>query len=278
MKTPSGAGSPPDVQSLGPGGPIARTDPDDPPESLDDPSGGGELGGARPALRQHGPHPRDRRGAAGEQRAPRRADGTGAPLLRALDQAPAAQPRRSGLVRPRPVRVVVRPRLDAPVRAAAPERLRSAPGRDPQLPSVGQPHAGASRVRAHPRGGDHHRAVGAGHGERGRDGDRAGAPGGPVRPARSAGARSPRLLPRERRRPDGGDLPRGGVAGGAPRAGQPDRLLRRQRHHHRRPDRARLRRRRRRAVRGVRMARDDGGRRERPRGAGPGDRGGVRGE
>ena len=46
---------------------------------------------------------------------------------------------------------------------------------------------------------------------------------------RGRGARTPlRVRHRERRRPDGGDLRRGGLAGGAPRARQPDLPLRRQ--------------------------------------------------
>ena len=61
---------------------------------------------------------------------------------------------------------------------------------------------------------------------------------------RHRGLRPPHLRDRRRRLLHGGDLPRGGVAGRAPRPGPAARLLRRQPHHDRRADRAGLQRRR----------------------------------
>ena len=57
---------------------------------------------------------------------PGRADGHGRDRGRAVGPAPAPQPGQSALARPRPLRAVERPRLDAAVRAAAPDRLRPA--------------------------------------------------------------------------------------------------------------------------------------------------------
>ena len=75
---------------------------------------------------------------------------------------PASQPGRSRLARPRPLHPLGRPRVDAPLRAAPPDRLRPVARRHPPLPPVGEPYAGTSRVRAHARGRDHHRATRAG--------------------------------------------------------------------------------------------------------------------
>ena len=54
-----------------------------------------------------------------------------------------------------------------------------------------------------------------------------------VQPPRLRDRRPLHLRHRQRRRPDGGHLPRGGLAGRAPGAGQADLPLRRQPHHHR---------------------------------------------
>ena len=68
------------------------------------------------------------------------------------------------------------------------------------------------------------------------------------------------LLHRQRRRHDGGGLPRIGIARRTPAAGQAHRLLRRQPHHHRGRHRPRLQRGRRRPLPGVRLARAARGR------------------
>jgi phosphoribulokinase len=67
--------------------------------------------------------------AAGQQRPPRRAHGHGRDGGGAVDRPPAPRPGRAAVARPRPLRAEQRPRVDAAVRAAAPERLRPAAGR-----------------------------------------------------------------------------------------------------------------------------------------------------
>ena len=58
-------------------------------------------------------------------------------------------PTQPGLARPRPVRPVRRARVDAPVFAAPPDRLRRQPRRPQGLPPVGLDHPRAPGVRAH---------------------------------------------------------------------------------------------------------------------------------
>ena len=73
-------------------------------------------------------HPRAVHGrrAAGQLRPSRRADGHGRHRRGAVGPPPAPQPGQPALGRPRPLRAVERPRLDAAVCAAAPDRLRPA--------------------------------------------------------------------------------------------------------------------------------------------------------
>ena len=78
---------------------------------------------------QRAAHARRRRGRAGQLRPSRRADGHGRHRRGAVAPPPEAQPGQSALARPRPLRALQRPRLDAAVRAAAPHRLRPADGR-----------------------------------------------------------------------------------------------------------------------------------------------------
>ena len=88
----------------------------------------------RRRARQRHPRARDGRRRGGEVRSSRHADGHGRDRRRAVDASPAPQPRQSALARSRSLRAVERPRLDAAVRAAAPDRLRPADRRAAALP------------------------------------------------------------------------------------------------------------------------------------------------
>ena len=156
-----------------------------------------------------------------------------------------------GLARPRPLRALGRPRVDAPVLGPAPGRLRPPAGRARALPPVGLAHARAPRALVL-RHRDDDRAAGAGIRQRRRDGHGRALP---ARPLRRRRLRSPRLRALLRRRPDGGRQRRGRLAGRAPRPGAARLPLRRQPDHDRRPHRPRLRDRRRRGpLRGLRLA------------------------
>ncbi len=90
----------------------------------------------------------------------------------------APRPDRPRLARPRPLRAVVRPRLDPAVLDAVPDRLRADPRRPEGLPHGGQPHPGSPRAPAHRRRRGHHRTPRSGGRRRRRHGrGRAGAPG-----------------------------------------------------------------------------------------------------
>ena len=150
-------------------------------------------------------------------------------------------------------------------------------GYDLSLEDLRQFRQWGSRTPGHPEAG--HTAgidvttgpLGQGVRRRGGHGDRRALAADHVR---QRGLRPPHLRHRGRRLLHGGDLARGGVAGGAPRPRAAARLLRRQPHHHRRADRAGLQRRPGRALRGLRLARAqprrDGQRRRRPGGRHPG--------
>jgi len=224
-------------------------------------------------MHRYHPGPRHGRGAAGRQRTPRHADGARPRGLAAVDPAPAARSPPPRLARPRPFRAVLRACLDAAVQPAAPDRLRPPARRDQALPAVGLQDAGASRARPHRGGRDHHRTTGPGPGQRRRHGDRGAPAGAALQPSRPRADQAPDLGVRQRRRSDGGALPRSLLARGAPATGSPQGALRRQRHLHRRAYRADLHRRRRRPLRGVRLAGVAGGRRQRPRGDRPRVRG-----
>ncbi len=83
---------------------------------------GGSGPRPRPALHQHDPHALDRRDPEGQLGPPGHADGAGAGRLHALAALPALRPRRPDLARPRPLRALRRPRLDAALLAAPPGR------------------------------------------------------------------------------------------------------------------------------------------------------------
>ena len=93
--------------------------------------------------------------------------------VHAVVAAPAVQPERSALVRPRPLRALGRPRVDAAVRAAVPHRLRPDARRPQDVPPARQQDAGPPRSRTHAgrRGDDRAarpglRATRVGHGDR----------------------------------------------------------------------------------------------------------------
>jgi hypothetical protein len=71
---------------------------------------------------QHHPHAVDRRGAAGQVRASRHADGAGAAGLHDLEPRHALRSAGPDLAQPRPVRALQRPRLDAALVGASPHR------------------------------------------------------------------------------------------------------------------------------------------------------------
>ena len=114
--------------------------------------------------------------------------------------------------------------------------------------------------------------LGQGFGERRRHGVRRALPRRHVQPPAPQDRRPPRLRDLLRRRPDGGPLVGGRVAGRRERPRQARLLLRRQPHHDRRHDVDLVHGGPREAVRGVRLARPVGRRRERPRRAARGDR------
>ena len=121
-----------------------------------------EPGRARRS-RPHGErHPRagDGRGRKGQIRPSRPAHGRGRCRHRAVHPLPQIRSGRSGLARPRPLRALGRPRLDAALRAVVSPRLRGDDDRrDQALPPARLAHARPSRARPHARRRDHHRAA-----------------------------------------------------------------------------------------------------------------------
>ncbi len=230
-------------------------------------------------MRELDPHPFHGCRPAGELRPSRDADGARADRVPALHADDAPRPGPSGLARARPLRPLLRPRLDAPVLDAVPVGLRRHARPDQGLPPARVALRGSSGVRPRARRGDDHRPARPGHLDRRRHGAGRAHAGRPLQPRRAHPDRPPHLLHRLRRRPRGGDLLRGVLARRSPRAREADRLLRRQPHLDRGRHRARVLRGRRRALRGLRLARAEprrGDRAGRARGGarrGPGGRG-----
>ena len=203
---------------------------------------------------------------AGELGAPRPADGRRADGLRALDAASCAQSRRPALARPRPLRPLGRPRLDAALRAAPPDRLRPA-----RSTSSSASASGAAARPAIPSATSRP----ASRRRPGRSARASPTPSGMAIAEAHLAARYNRpghdvfdhhtYVLAERRRPDGGRRGGGRLAGRPPAARQADRPLRRQPRHAVGHDVARLHRGRRGALRGLRLARAARRRRQRPR-------------
>ena len=143
------------------------------------------------------------------------------------------------LARPRPLRPVGRPRLDAALCASLFDRRRRRQGPDDRrpeaFPAARLEDAGPSGIRPRARRRDDDGPVGAGHRDLGRHGDRRADAGG----AFSGDRRPSHLRARFRRRPDGGRQPGGDRHRRPSQALQAHRLLRRQRHLDRRQDVAR---------------------------------------
>ena len=135
---------------------------------------------------------------------------------------------RSRLARPRPLRALGRPRLDAHLRAPSSARLREDDHRRAQaLSPVRLADARASRIRTHSGHRDHHRPARPGHRQRGGNGDCRTPPCGCVRRRH---CRSHHLCARLRRRPDGRHQPGGHRTRRAPEAEKAHCAVRRQRH------------------------------------------------
>jgi hypothetical protein len=183
----------------------------------------------RPRLAEHQRHPGPGhgRGGGGPIRPSGHSDGARPRGVRALAPVPPAQPHQSRLARPRSLRPLLRPRLDAAVCPAPPGGVRGVARRPARVPPVGLGHAGPPRARPHAGGGNHHRAAGPGGGQRGRYGRGRAIPRRALQPAGPPGHRPPDLGLRERRRPDGRRGQRGRLARGAPAARQADADLRR---------------------------------------------------
>ena len=180
-----------------------------------------EFTAARHHLHQHHPHAGDGRGAEGELRAPRCADGPRPGRVHALEPVPQLRPGRPAVAEPRPVRAVQRPRVDAAVLAHPPRRGSRTPtcthgqGDRPSrsLPmeqlkrfrQLGSKTPGHPENELHRRRRDHDRPARAGHRQRRRHGDRPEVEGRALRPPRVRGAvRPPRLRHLRRRLHDGG--------------------------------------------------------------------------
>src|SRR5262249_14023636 len=222
----------------------------------------------RPARDQHPPHARDRRGAGGELRSSRHADGDGAGGLHALAGVHALRPRGPDLAEPGPVRPQRRPCVDAALQLAPP---RAGQGREPHLrdarrvehaarrseaiPPARLARAWPSRVPLDVRRRDHDRPAQQRLRHLSRHGDRRQVAGRPLQPPRVRALRLRHLRPRRGRLHDGGHLGRGRLASGSSEALEPLLDLRQQPHFDRGQHGSRLHRRRRHALHRVRLER-----------------------
>ena len=135
-----------------------------------------------------------------------------------------AQPGQPRLGRPRPLRAVERPRLDAALLAAAPDRLPARRSTTSQnFRQFGSQTAGHPEVDAAPRHRDHHRPARPGPRQCRRHGAGREAARRRVQPPRPRDRRPPHLRVPRRRLPDGRHLARGLLAGRHAEARQADR-------------------------------------------------------
>src|SRR6187549_3965497 len=104
---------------------------------------------ARTARHQHDPYAVHRRRAGGQQWPPGRADGRRANGVCRVDAIPPPRPDPPGLVWPRPLRAVERPRQHAAVLVAPLDRLRPATRRAQALPPIWLANARPSGIRPH---------------------------------------------------------------------------------------------------------------------------------
>ena len=228
----------------------------------------------RSAVRQHDPDALDGRGPAGQLGSSRDPDGARADRARPLHARHGARAVAPRLARPRPLRALLRARLDAPLLGAAPHGLRGLARRHQELPPARLALRRPPGVRARAGDRDDDRAARPGHRHRGRPRARRAHAGGAPQPARPRDRRPPHLRDRLRRRPAGGRRVGGVLAGRPPRPRPPDLLLRRQPHLDRGRHGALVLRGRARALRGLRLARAEPRRGPRPR---PHRGGGARG-
>ena len=207
------------------------------------------------AVRGHDSHALDGRRAEGQLRPPRNADGAGSCGLRPVRAGHAPQPAQPQMARPRPLRALVRPRLDAPVLDAVPGRLRRQPReRHHAVPPARVTSGGAPRVPRPAGHRSHDGAFGAGHLARRGDGAGRADAGRALQPPGARNRRSPHVRDRLRRRPRGGDLRRGELDRRASRPGPADLVLRREPHLDRGRHQDRLHRGRGQALRSLRLA------------------------